>query len=166
MSGVSLYMAKWVATMILLGGRMVDYPLFKHVEVETCGPLKNEMPSGKQEVDFDDPNIAFPATADWATSTRTKLRAQVTLNFRLVIPFANLMIHRIFTNMGTNPVLRLGKNGKDLGGPRNLKYLVPAFAAGIYVIPIRATYTMRMQSNIYTAELPSGANPCVFSFGY
>lgn len=161
-AGASNFMQKWMTTKIGLNGRMTDWPMLNYVDVETCGPLKTQFGS-KKEVDVDDPAVAF-GNGDWIKSTATKLRAQVTLNYRLIIPFANVVIHGIYTNMGTNPVLRLGKDGKDPGGPRHMMYATAAMN-GIYIIPIRATYVMRMQSNIYTAELP-GSNACKFSFSY
>lgn len=173
-AGASSYLQKWIITQSL-AGKMMDWPLMDHVEVQTCGPLKGDFGGGVgPEVDFDDPKVHWGTGAPlWSTSTKNKLRVQVTLNYRLIIPFANTVIHGIFTNMGTNPVLHLGKTGKNAGGPRMFgdyqKYTM-AGMAGIYAIPIRATYTMRMQSNIFTAELPPGqspaGNPCKFSFSY
>jgi len=45
------------------------------------------------------------------------------------------------------------------------KYGSVASSTGVFVLPIRATYTMRMQSNIYVNKAPiPSSNQCVFSF--
>ncbi|MFP2933995.1 TadE/TadG family type IV pilus assembly protein, partial [Pyxidicoccus sp. 3LG] len=62
-------------------------------QVVICGPLSSELPGGAREVDFDDP--AMTASEDWAQGQRTKLRIQVTFNYRMPIPFANMVIFNI-----------------------------------------------------------------------
>lgn len=164
-AGAASFLQKWITTN-MMQGRMIDYPALRYAEVQTCGPLKNEVGGGK-EVDFDDPKVHWgaPGSApNWTNSKINKLRVQVTLNYRMIIPFANVVIHGIFTNMGTNPVLHLGKTGRNPGGLKNTDYLVPRMM-GLYIIPIRATYTMRMQSNIFTDQLPT-ENKCKFTFKY
>ncbi|MFL5320959.1 MAG: TadE/TadG family type IV pilus assembly protein [Myxococcaceae bacterium] len=163
-AGASNFLQKWFIHRVGLQGKVADYPVMDNVRVDICGPLQNQV-GGGQEMDFDDPKNSFPDTPNWATAQVTKLKAQVLLNYQLIIPFANTVIHGIYTNMGTNPVLRLGKTGKDeTGGIKHTDYLVPAMM-GVYLIPIRATYTMRMQSNLYKNKLPTSSQ-CKFSFKY
>jgi hypothetical protein len=124
-----------------------------YVQVMTCGPSKKEV-SGK-EVDFDDPAIA--GATDWKASHQTKLRIQVTFNYRMPIPFANWVIHAAAMNRDVPLVMRLGKPETNTNRFEG-KY--KDTSQGVYVLPIRAAYTMRMQSNVYTTELPE-KNECL-----
>src|SRR6185503_14295061 len=88
--------------------RMPDTGL-EYVELTICGPLKNDM-GGKDEVDFDDP--AFAARSQWQQSEATKLRVQVTFNYRMPIPFANWVIHKISLNQELPWVIALNSKNK------------------------------------------------------
>ncbi|MCY1081013.1 TadE/TadG family type IV pilus assembly protein [Archangium lansingense] len=128
-----------------------------YVEVTTCGPSTKEV--GGNELDFDDPR--FAASMSWQASHRTKLRIQVTFNYRMPIPFANWVIHAAAFNREIPWLMRMGeKSSKAAGnfGPQNSKY-ISAASNGKYVLPIRAAYTMRMQSNVFVNQLPS-SNQC------
>lgn len=154
------------------GNRMLDAGM-KYAEVTICGPLSNEFPGNPEEVDFDDP--ANTASDDWGQGQRTKLRVQVTFNYRMPIPFANLVIFNIMRARDVPSVLMLGRvtaaerssvtSTRRLGSQSTpaARYNSAA-AGGVYITPIRATYTMRMQSNLYPQAnpLPSD-NQCVFS---
>lgn len=124
-----------------------------YVEVTTCGPSKKEI-SG-QEVDFDDPAIA--GATDWLASHQTKLRIQVTFNYRMPIPFANWVIHAAAMNREVPLVMRMGK---PTNNSNKFESKYQDTSKGVYVLPIRAAYTMRMQSNLYTSQLPE-ENKCL-----
>lgn len=151
LGNASDFQEKW-STAGIITNQMPDLGM-KYVEVMTCGPSTKEV-SG-QEVDFDDPEVA--ASDEWLRSHRTKLRIQVTFNYRMPIPFANMVIHAAAMNRELPWVLRLGKPTTSTHGYEN-KYEASA-DEGIYVLPIRAAYTMRMQSNLYVSQLPS-SNEC------
>ncbi|WNG40256.1 pilus assembly protein [Archangium minus] len=128
-----------------------------YVEVTTCGPSTKEV-SGT-ELDFDDPRQA--ASKGWKESHRTKLRIQLTFNYRMPIPFANWVIHAAAFNREIPLLMRMGEKestGTPNFGTHQSKYTAAA-NKGLYVLPIRAAYTMRMQSNVFVKELPS-SNTC------
>jgi hypothetical protein len=156
-NSASDFQAKWMWPGVI-ANRMIDTGI-PYVEVVTCGPSKKEL-SGT-EVDFDDPRYA--ASGDWRASQRTKLRIQLTFNYRMPIPFANWVIHASAFNREIPLIMRMGqkptnRNGRDFG-PSTSLYKAAA-ASGKYVLPIRAAYTMRMQSNVFVKELP-GSNACI-----
>lgn len=135
--------------------QMAGSSTLKYAEITICGPTTQALGTSSGEVDFDTP---LPKDVGWRDSENTKLRVQLTFNYRLPIPFADFVIVAAARNEEVPSVLRLGK--KDDGRPTaasdeygNLE------KAGIYVLPIRATYTMRMQSNLYTKNLPK-ENDC------
>ena len=137
-----------------------------YVSAVICGPLSSELPSGAQEVDFDDPSVA--ASEDWGQAQRTKLRIQLTFNYRMPIPFANLTIFNITRARDVPTVLMMGTGegapARTFGGATPDSDYISAAGGGVYIMPIRATYTMRMQSNLYPQANPlPSSNPCVFS---
>ncbi|NTX05190.1 MULTISPECIES: TadE/TadG family type IV pilus assembly protein [unclassified Myxococcus] len=158
----------------LKSNEMADTDL-KYAEVTICGPTKADVGGGGGELDFDDPDNA--TSDDWKQSHRTKLRVQVTFNYRLVIPFADWVIYNAARARDMPMVVRMGEvkaaekskaSGRRFGsaGKGESPY-DSAASKGIYIAPIRATYTMRMQSNLYlnTSDLP-GSNVCLFPFSY
>jgi hypothetical protein len=153
----------------VLSNRMAEAEL-PYVQVTLCGPLRGSFPGSAREVNFDAP--AAVASDDWEQGQRTKLRLQVTFNYRMPIPFANWIIFHAARNREVPWLLRLGK---ARGAERSFRDAsgadpYPALAEkGIYVQPIRATYPMRMQSNFLLQkpghELPE-SNLCIFPFHY
>jgi hypothetical protein len=155
-NSASDFQTKW-NTPGVQGNRMTDTGL-QYVEVVTCGPTTKETGSGSSgEMDFDDPQVA--ASDDWQGNNRTKLRIQVTFNYRMPIPFANWVIFKAAMNREIPMLMRMGKPTKDWGFDN--KYEAAA-SSGAYVLPIRAAYTMRMQSNLYLSQIPS-SNACLTS---
>ncbi|XSF15169.1 TadE/TadG family type IV pilus assembly protein [Myxococcus faecalis] len=146
----------------------------KYAEVTICGPTREDV-SGSGEMDFDDPDNA--TSDNWRQSQRTKLRVQVTFNYRLVIPFADRVIYNAARARDLQMVLRIGKaSAREIRRAAQWKYgsksageapYEDAAGQGIYIAPIRATYTMRMQSNLYlnTDDVPA-RNECLFPFTY
>jgi hypothetical protein len=158
-TSASDFLRKWKTPAITLN-MMQEAPL-PYVEVTTCGPLRQDASSPTGEVDFDNPDLA--ASTDWRGSQRTKLRIQVTLNYRMPIPFANWVIHSIAMNRELPMLMRMGK--PDLRPPVLDSRYWAAASLGTYVLPIRAAYTMRMQSNVYLSQLPE-TNLCLTTNKY
>ena len=160
--GVGAYAAKWA---LFSFNRMPEPPFMKLAKVTICGPVKGDLPRGAKEVEFDDPKVA--SGTGWTTQNRTKLRIQVTFNYRMPIPFANAIIHAMWLGQEVSASLRLGKRELSRLASHAGKY-APYLAAarmGDFVIPIRAEYSMRMQSNIYVNEAPiPDRNDCVIPF--
>lgn len=164
-SSASDFTSKWNA--LGLRNEMSDVSGMKYVEVIICGPLREDVGSGR-ELDFDNPTNA--AGTDWKTSERTKLRIQTTLNYRMPIPFADMVIYNIVRARDVPFVLRLGKEDTRTAhwGNRSSNPAAAYDAAAdkrLYILPIRATYTMRMHSNFYLTENPLPTrNQCIFTF--
>ncbi|RYZ38162.1 MAG: pilus assembly protein [Myxococcaceae bacterium] len=167
-ASASDYAQKWNSSGIKQN-KMPDANL-KFAEVHICAPLKGDITSGthsNKELDFDDPRVA--AGGDWAQSLRTKLSVQVTFNYRLPIPFADVTIYNIARGQQTLPyVLRLGKEEDQTARAYVDFRTAPLDAAAqnkLYILPIRATYIMRMHSNFYLTQkaLPD-ENKCTFTF--
>lgn len=147
----------------------------KYAEVTVCGPTKEDVGSSTSELDFDDPKNTRPD--GWRESQRTKLRVQVTFNYRMIIPFADWVIYQSARGREIPSVLRMGKvtaqersktsRRRFAGASTSEGTYEGAAAQGVYIMPIRATYTMRMQSNFYLNRnsLPE-KNECVFPFSY
>lgn len=144
----------------------------KYADVTICGPTREDIPGGGSELDFDDPQQTAPD--GWRQSQRTKLRVQVTLNYRMLIPFADWVIYQTARGREIPALLRMHNKEKDFGPKRGLggkktgeSPYEEAAEQGIYVMPIRATYTMRMQSNFYLSSAPlPEQNECEFPFAY
>ncbi|PTL85838.1 TadE/TadG family type IV pilus assembly protein [Vitiosangium sp. GDMCC 1.1324] len=153
----------------VMSNQMPDANL-KYAKVTVCGPLSSEFKGGMKEVDFDDPQWSTGGYDDWQKGQRTKLRIQVTFNYRMPIPFANWVIHAAARNKEVPELMRMGKASSgglkslDRGGSGSDPYAAAA-SRRLYILPIRATYTMRMQSNLYLTKnkLPS-SNKCLFAF--
>lgn len=127
-----------------------------YVEVVTCGPTTAEVGGSSKEIDFDDPELV--GGGEWREGNRSKLRIQVTFNYRMPIPFADWVIFSAAMNREIPMLMRMGKPGTRPHG-FDSKY-ENAASSGVYVLPIRAAYTMRMQSNLYVSQLPSN-NACL-----
>ncbi|MCA2978987.1 MAG: pilus assembly protein [Myxococcaceae bacterium] len=174
----------------------------KVAEVTICNPTRGSLPNPEQQ-DFDDPHTltAGQKPSDnqggsegssgdeeetggggeensWRQFDGNKLMAQVTLFYRLNIPFANWMIFRIAfaeeksANYQKMRRLAYDKNmsrASNSGGrvnPRDSdidQKLKSAADNRKYIMPIRASYAMRMQSNLVARDLPS-RNDCKISW--
>ena len=137
----------------------------------------------KNQIDFDDPRASTEWSTGVANSsdslkafTRTKLRVQVQLLYIMPIPFADWIINRTFLAMSLPSILRMGAsdaasraedynpNHKKVGGTsvdddaKNayndiVSAIWKANQVGVYAIPIFESYSMRMQSNLFTKNL-------------
>jgi hypothetical protein len=133
-----------------------DTPL----KITVCDPVTN--PSG----DFDDPDGDM-GPGDWQKSNAGRLAIQVTQFQEMVVPFANGVIFYILVQQERAElyhVLRMRPEGdqrhKDWlstrvtanGESRSIDKFVNLAQQGTYVIPIRASWSMRMQSNYLTTN--------------
>jgi TadE-like protein len=146
--------------------------------------LPNFMPDAALkyvEVDFDAESATGTAlgrrpkgdlTAQgWKDFDRGRLVIQLTFNYRMPIPFADMMLYYIATNQERADLMRTFRLGKQEPMAASqiaeaAKYNLAA-AMGQYVLPIRANYVMRMQSSLFPNasghELPQD-NKCVVRF--
>ncbi|QDE88470.1 hypothetical protein BHS06_05535 [Myxococcus xanthus] len=160
------FQAKWRD----VSGNQIPGTSLKHAQVTVCGPTRGDVGGGGPELDFDDPRNTAPS--GWKESHRTKLRVQVTFNYRMIIPFADWVIYQSTRGRELQKELRMYRKPTDPKKQgdkpdRTESLLEQAAAQKVYITPIRATYTMRMQSNFFLnrAALP-GSNECVFPFSY
>ncbi len=137
------------------------------VDVVTCHPTKADGSEGK---DFDNPKHNPIATAggDWRRFETTKLAIQVTLYYRMFIPFANAFVWWAAFGQESESQRKLMKgvlrtksretpsvmrNVAD-NGSWTLASLRSEAEAGRYIMPIRASYSLRMMSNFAPNTLP------------
>lgn len=149
--------------------KMPEDGMTKDVEVVICNPTTDMLTGAVgNEIDFDDPKLA--SGGDWKASEKTKLAVQVTFNYRMPIPFANAVISAIYRAKQIPYALRMGKDdgkndnldrmGKAVGSTLDLLAMQNA-----YVLPIRASYAMRMQSNLFVKAAPfPKSNKCLIPF--
>lgn len=154
----------WVQSYLIHSFNFMPDAFMPYVEVTICGPLQGDFNGDEVsdgEVDFDDPQITTGDTAK--LFGRTKLRIQITFNYRMPIPFADWVIHKAWLGQEIPKVLRMGD-----GDPMELlkhsadwKYIAAA-QNNVFIVPIRTTYAMRMQSNIFWNKFPLPTeNKCV-----
>ena len=155
----------------------------KMVEVTVCSPTSQNRTGESYDrtagdkgsaafasgnmVGFDLPNTQNrTAYAQWET---TRLAIQVQLNYRMPIPFANMMLFYIFENTMNQNLRRITRTGQatgyvpqpwtQKGTGQNMRRA--AALIGEYIIPIRTTYSMRMQSDLYPQQDLPTENNCV-----
>jgi hypothetical protein len=150
------WMRKWVRNGFgtMPSNRMMDVPYLKYAEVTICGPTQQDVSgfaytdeSGQQLAPFDHPKFS-------SGGIKSKLRVRLVLNYRLIIPFANWVIHRMWRGERITKELRL--DARRLALPNSsvaTKYRTAA-AQGVFVIPIEAYYSMKMHSDIPLDRLP------------
>jgi TadE-like protein len=140
------------------------------VDVTVCEPYGNA-PRG----DFDDPSgemgIKPSKSADptWKQANRGRLAIQVTQYHQMVIPFANQLIWHIVSgaeNANTMRVMRMNAHANPVvfNGARGTTGW--ARGLGVYVMPIRASWAMRMHSNFLDGQefkIP-GKNDCIIAW--
>lgn len=134
----------------------------KYVEIEVCSPTKAIL-SGGNELDFDSESAtgsdlgrsdkASMTDQGWKNFDRGRLSIQLTYNYRMPVPFADMMIYYIATNQERADLMwafKLGKQDPMVASQmaKSIKYAIAA-SQGQYVLPIRANYVMRMQSNLF-----------------
>lgn len=127
-------------------------------------PDPNDPAAGGGGISLPQPGVGSSPTYGWSGFNATKLQIQVTVFYRMYIPFANWMVWRLAV-------------GEETGSPKKMRWLgwkkdpnSPAAATlknrlmGLanqkkYIMPIRSSYAMRMQSNFSRnahSALPNG----------
>lgn len=152
-----------------------DGDSLKVVDVRVCNPTSETL--GGDSVDFDDPAI-MNAAGSWQQLDKGKLSVQVTFNYRLVIPFVNMVIWNITrADQVSTQLLQVTRLGTDKNGQiQGIRKINSTKTTsddskiddlgknGKYFLPIRAAFAMRMQSNFLSKfPLPS-KNDCVINF--
>jgi TadE-like protein len=162
-ASMTTFAASWVQAK-LANGSFGSCGANKHVCVTICAPT-----SGTTG-DFDDPEGGLAestgASPDFGQFSKGHLAVQVTFFHQLVIPFANMMIWHIVAgreDADTMRTFRMNKRGgTTFSGRGTISQTVGLAALHQYVIPIRANWAMRMQSNFLgssVTRLP-GKNEC------
>ncbi|MBN2494316.1 MAG: pilus assembly protein [Deltaproteobacteria bacterium] len=134
------------------GGREASESPLESVNLTICGPTKSDITGGTYKVE-DETYVAFDHRDIGTQVPGNKLRIKITLNYRMVIPFADWVIYKIWK--GRRIVKELRMDSRLFANPfANWdRYDAPA-AMGIYIIPIRAQYAMRMHSDLVLRDLP------------
>jgi hypothetical protein len=144
------------------------------VQVNILNPTLSDLPLRDTDHDFD--AVLDPDQEGFIRKTR--LSISVRYLYLMRIPFANWIMHQSWRAYRAGTKLygavhnahgdasdssMLGEGGKALNigqGPRNLDQELKKLAdKGIYLLPLRAQYSMRMQSNPYRVSLTSQAPP-------
>jgi hypothetical protein len=116
----------------LLGRRMI--------EVEVLNPSQSDFAEGENEIEFDG------AQWDPASRKRAQLVIRAVYLYELRIPFANWIFFEswLVSHRGTQGAGEYSGLTRD-----HLLRLRTASSAGRYYLPLVATHTQRMQSNLY-----------------
>lgn len=149
------------------------------VEVVICHPLQSDL---QPTNDFDDPAVnPLGGNNDWRPFEKTKLSVQVTTYYHLVIPFANAFLWwASYGDMGSqrastmktlrmhhegskNKTVRKTFQGNKKGG-YTLEDLKSEAENGNYIMPVRASYSMRMHSNLAENAQLKSENECHVPF--
>jgi hypothetical protein len=149
----------------------------QYVEIKICSPTKDMLGSGN-DVDFDSETTVASTEGrtdgmdaqGWKDWDRGRLSIQLTYNYRMVIPFADMMLYYVFTGQERAEemrIFRLGTEQTQHSASRDLTFYNQLADQGVYVFPIRSNFAMRMQSNLFPGtsghELPQ-SNDCIIRF--
>lgn len=130
------------------------------VTVTIVNPTKGDFGLRGREIDFDDPK----------NRDATRLSIEVQYLYMMRVPFANWVIHQAWLagQAGKqlygaiwNPQEKAGETGfRSVAPVQTPSFTDPLLAklsklasAGVFMVPIKSTYTMRMQSNPYRQSL-------------
>lgn len=142
------------------------------VDVVICHPKRNDVDDKK---DFDDPRVnPLGGNDDWRPFEATKLAVQVTFYYRLFIPFANAFLwyaaygQESAAQINTMKQVLRTKSRTTASDKRNVRdggeYVMTALKSdadnGKYIMPIRASYAMRMMSNFARGASLPNKNEC------
>ena len=135
----------------------------RYINLTICGPTKNEVSKATYSVDGDE-FISFDAAVLSGSMPGPKLRIEIVLNYRLVIPFADAVIYRMWKGRGLAESLRLDGRNDQQKAAAELQNVDAydthaAIPLRIFIIPIRAQYAMRLQSDVKVDSLPD-SNAC------
>jgi Flp pilus assembly protein TadG len=119
-----------------------------HLDLTICNP------TGNYYDDFDNPAGALGRnTSDWETANRGRLSIQLTFYYQLVIPFVNGVLWHIVAGQENTELMRTLRLSPEnpkwrmTGGSRTVSSFADKAKQHIYILPIRASWSMRMQSN-------------------
>ena len=141
------------------------------ISIQIVEPKKNQFGMRNDEIDFDDP----------ANFESSRLSIKVRYLYMMRVPFANWIIHQSWLAKEAgqelygavwNPQTTPGETGfrnvsqfdrrglaynPSVSGNKKVIQMVAGLAdAGVYMVPLYATYTMRMQSNPYKESIEMG----------
>lgn len=145
------------------------------IEVTVCHPLSSDVDTNK---DFDDPDVnPLGGNTNWRPFEATKLSVQVTTYQKLIIPFANAFLW--WASYGaiageqaaTMKMLRMHHDGsknqtlrKKFNKTYTLEELLSEARNGNYIMPVRGSYSMRMNSNFGSGARLNSENLCHVPF--
>jgi hypothetical protein len=151
-----------------VGGFPISWALAKSGvdkgDTDVDAPLRLTIcdPTSQIKGDFDDPDSQMGPNGGWEGQNHGRLAIQITNNYQMVIPFANSVIFFILVQQERAElytILRMYPKGdpkhKDWlstrnaanGESRTVEKFVSKANEGVYIVPIRAGWSMRMQSN-------------------
>ena len=131
------------------------------VEVTIVNPTLSDFGTRGREIEFD----------KFENRAQTRLSIKITYMYMMRVPFANWIIHQAWIAGAAgkqlygaiwNPQETIGETGFTSVAPATAPtfFMDPKVAtaaklaqAGVYMVPITATYTMRMQSDPYRQSL-------------
>jgi hypothetical protein len=134
-------------------------------EVVICDPINDF------KAPFDDTALGMgPQSGTWEQENKGRLSIQVTFFHQMVIPFVNAVIWHVVNGTEQAEVMRTLR----LGDPRNPNYFKFGASGGsrtisslrgladkhVYVMPIRASWSMRMQSSYNQSTKLPAQNKC------
>lgn len=144
------------------------------VQVHIYNPELSDIPLRHTEPDFDD----LRASNQRQFLKRTRLSIQVRYLYVMRIPFANWIMHQAWqarqagvrlygavhnasSSSGDSSIFSPTSQAPELSGqPTNLETMLYRMSKeGVYIVPLRAHYTMRMQSNPYRVSLMQQSPP-------
>ncbi|MBW2702199.1 MAG: pilus assembly protein [Deltaproteobacteria bacterium] len=140
-----------------------DKKPLSYINLTICGPTRSEV-SAAEYTAGGDTYISFDSDKLSGEMPGPKLRIEIILNYRLVIPFADAVIYRMWKGRGLAESLRLDsrteieKNAAELQNVDEYDTQA-AIPLRIFIIPIRAQYAMRLQSDVKVDRLPD-SNEC------
>ncbi|MCL2012346.1 MAG: pilus assembly protein [Cystobacterineae bacterium] len=137
----------------------------KYAQVAICSPTSGEAGSqpGQGTNLFD-----YPETPNSLQKLKSKkLSIELTFNYRLFIPFVDRVIFYISRGQEAQhatlfkDVVRMNTTATGVTGPKDSPESIRKSLANqkVYVVPIRAKYALRMQSDFVTSNL-SGQSEC------
>lgn len=135
------------------------------LEVTICDPV------GNVRGDFDDPAGDMGSSrGGWQGFNKGRLSVQVTFFHQMVIPFVNAVIWHVVNGTEQAELMRTLRMGDKqrpnyfkfgaTGGSRTISSLKPLADRHVYVMPIRASWSMRMQSNFLQRYRLPAQNKC------
>lgn len=151
--------AQWGASWRKIKDNRLYGPI-PYTVVRTCNPTMAQLPPGIDldlGVDFDDPRTL--GGGSWSEFNVTRLQVQVTFFYRMPIPFANAILWQMARGVENDESVRMlrmtpGKvrdTANPNGGLRTIEKqpIQERADAQEYIIPIRASWGMRMQSKLW-----------------